>query len=363
MKKTYRFAVFVISTFLFLYGIVLAKDFLYPITFGILLSYLLYPIANYLEKKGLPRILSILLSIILATIVLTGITVFVINRIGAFSDELPSFREKASQNIRLLEEALKNFIGIPDYITDKFINRQLFDLSTKSEEIFSATSGTIFAIGMQPVYIFLFLYYRTKFAYFILKAVGKEKRLIAIRVLKEISTVATRYMLGVTTVVLILCVFNSVGYLIIGLKYSFLLGVVSAIFSFIPYFGNFIGGIFPFMFALLTQDSYVYSLRIVVFVFIVHFLENNILSPNIVGSNIRLNPFFVILGLIMGAMLWGIPGMLVIIPFLAMLKIVISNIPELQPYSYLLGPTGTKKHAITVQNIRKFWAQIRKGMS
>src|SRR4030042_4025947 len=251
MKKTYRFAVFVISTFLFLYGIVLAKDFLYPITFGIVLSYLLYPMANYLEKNGLPRILSILLSIILATIVLTGIAVFVINRIGAFSDELPSFREKASQNIRLLEEALKNFIGIPDYITDKFINRQLFDLSTKSEEIFSATSGTLFAIGMQPVYIFLFLYYRTKFAYFILKAVGKEKRLIAIRVLKEISTVATRYMLGVTTVVLILCVFNSVGYLIIGLKYSFLLGVVSAIFSFIPYFGNFIGGIFPFMFALL----------------------------------------------------------------------------------------------------------------
>ena len=164
----------------------------------------------------------------------------------------------------------------------------------------------------------------------------------------------TRYMLGVTTVVFILCVFNSAGYLIIGLKYPFLMGVVSAAFSFIPYFGNFIGGAFPFLFALLTQDSYVYSLRIVIFVFIVHFLENNILSPNIVGSNIRLNPFFIILGLIMGAMIWGIPGMLVIIPFLAMLKIVISNIPELQPYSYLLGTTGTKKHALTIENVKRF---------
>jgi predicted PurR-regulated permease PerM len=354
MPKTYKFAVFIISTFLLLYGIVLVKDFLYPLTYGILLSYLLYPIANYFEKRGLPRILSILLSILLATVVLIGITIFVVKRISVFSDDLPLFREKALQNIRLLEEAIKNYIGIPVSITDDFINKRLFDLGTKSEEIFSATTGTIFAVGMQPVYIFLFLYYRTKFAYFILKAVGREKRLIAIRVLKEISTVVTRYMLGVTTVVLILCVFNSAGYLIIGLKYPFLMGVISAAFSFIPYFGNFIGGSLPFLFALLTQDSYIYSLRIVIFVFIVHFLENNILSPNIVGSNIRLNPFFIILGLIMGAMIWGIPGMLVIIPFLAMLKIVISNIPELQPFSYLLGTTGTKKHALTIQNIKQF---------
>ena len=97
------------------------------------------------------------------------------------------------------------------------------------------------------------------------------------------------------------------------------MGIVSAVFSFIPYFGNFIGGSIPFLFALLTRDSYIYSFRIIIFVLIVHFFENNILSPNIVGSNIRINPFFIILGLIMGAMLWGIPGMLVIIPFMAML--------------------------------------------
>jgi predicted PurR-regulated permease PerM len=362
MKKSYQFTFFIISAFLFFYGIILARDFLYPLAFGILLSYLLYPIANFLEKKSFPRILAILLSIVIATIIVTGITIFIIKRISAFSNDLPYFRDKAIQNIRLLEETIKNSIGIPDYITDKFLNRQFFDLSTKSEEIFSATTGTIFMIGMQPVYIFLFLYYRTKFAYFILKAAGKEKRLITIRVLKEISTVVTRYMLGVSTVVIILCFFNSAGYLILGLKYPFLLGIVSAIFSFIPYFGNFIGGAFPFLFALLTQDSYIYSLRVVVFVFIVHFLENNVLSPNIVGTNIRLNPFFIILGLILGAMVWGIPGMLVIIPFLAMLKIVISNIPEFQHYSYLLGTTGTKKHALTLQNMKRFINRKKKGI-
>lgn len=357
MEKSYRFAVFIISAFLLIYGLVLVRDFLYPVTFGILLSYLLYPIVNFLEKKGFPRILAILICILAGMLILSGITVFVIKRISAFSDDLPSFRDKAIQNIKLLEETIKNSFGIPDYITAKFINNRIFDLGIKSEKIFSATTGTLFMIGMQPVYIFLFLYYRTKFAYFILKIAGRNNRAVTVNILKEISSVVTRYMLGVTTVVLILCIFNSTGYLIIGLKFPFLMGIVSAVFSFIPYFGNFIGGSIPFLFALLTRDSYIYSFRIIIFVLIVHFFENNILSPNIVGSNIRINPFFIILGLIMGAMLWGIPGMLVIIPFMAMLNIVIKNIHSLQPYSYLLGMKGTKKHALTFQKISKFFTR------
>jgi predicted PurR-regulated permease PerM len=161
-------------------------------------------------------------------------------------------------------------------------------------------------------------------------------------------------MLGVTTVVLILCIFNSVGLLIIGIKYPVLLGVISALFSFIPYFGNFIGGLVPLLFSLLTEDSLGRTFRILIFVYIIHFFENNILSPNIVGNNIRLNPFVIILGLIIGAMIWGIPGMLVTIPLLAILKIILKRIPDMQPYSYLLGTRGTKRHALTGQNLRRY---------
>jgi len=212
---------------------------------------------------------------------------------------------------------------------------------------------------MQPVFVFLFLYYRTKFAYFILQMAGRNNRLITIKVLREIATVVTRYMLGVTSVVLSLCVFNSVGLLIIGIQYPLLLGVISALFSFIPYFGNIIGGSIPFLFALLTEDSMVYSVRILVYVYIIHFFENNILSPNIVGNNIRLNPFVIILGLIAGAMIWGLPGMLVTIPFLAMLNIIMRRIPSMQPYAYLLGQRGTRRHALSLENIKRHLASLR----
>jgi predicted PurR-regulated permease PerM len=233
-------------------------------------------------------------------------------------------------------------------------------MGTQSEKIFSATTGTIFVILMQPVFVFLFLYYRTKFAYFILKVVGRQNRLIAVGVLREIASVVTRYMLGVATVVLILCFFNAIGLLLIGIKYPLLLGVISALFSFIPYFGNFIGGSIPFIFALLTEDSQIYAFRIAIFVYIVHFFENNILSPNIVGNHIRINPFIIIFGLIVGAMIWGVPGMLVVIPFMAMLHIVLKKIPGMQPYVYLMGIRGTSRHAISLANIRRSFEDFKR---
>ncbi len=353
----------IIPAFGIVYALILARDFLYPLTFGILLAYLLYPIVNFLEKRGVPRILSILLTILVTVAFFVVIAIFILKRVNLFMDELPKFRQMTVSHIESLQKSIESNLGIPSERLKKFLINNIFDLGNRSEKIFAATTGTVFAILMQPVYVFLFLYYRTKFAYFYLKIVGRENRTIAILALREIAGVVTRYMLGVTMVVLILCFFNSAGLWILGIKYPLLLGVVMALFSFIPYFGNIIGGMVVLTFALLTADSTAFVLRVVIFTFIVHFVENNILSPNIVGNNIRINPFIIILGLISGAMLWGIPGMLVTIPFLAMLKIILKKIPSMQAFAFLMGTRGTKKHELTLKSIRDFFAKIKNRRS
>lgn len=355
-----RLTYFLLSIILLIYGLIMARDFLYPLAFGMLLSYLLYPVVNYLEKMGVPRILSILIPIVIALVLFFILALFILKRINLFMDDLPLFRQKTIAHIEDMQHYIESELGIPAERFKNFLISRIFDIGTQSEKIFTTTTGTIFVVLMQPVYVFLFLYYRTKFAYFFLKMVGRQNRLIAVGVLREIATVVTRYMLGVATVVLILCFFNAIGLLLIGIKYPLLLGVISALFSFIPYFGNFIGGSIPFMFALLTEDSQVYALRIAFFVYIIHFFENNILSPNIVGNNIRINPFIIILGLIFGAMIWGIPGMLVIIPFLAMLHIVLKKVPGMQPYVYLMGTRGTSRHALTLTNLRRTFLDLKR---
>ncbi len=349
---------------LFLFAIIQARNFLYPIVFGVLFAYLLYPLANWLEKHRFPRILAGISAIFVALIIIS-ITFFLFyNQLTHVFEHFEHLRSQANKNIELLQQQIHTRFGLTDNSIEEFLKKrvnQFFDSQNGGfSRLFSATTGTVFRLLILPVYIFLFLFYRTKFAYFILKIVKKKSKPVTVKILRDISTVAARYMGGVSIVVLILCVLNSLGLVIIGLKYAILLGIISAFFNFIPYFGTLMGGSIPLLFALLTaaEPSH-YAIRVIILFIIIQFIENNILTPNIVGNNVKINPFFVITGLVMGSMVWGIPGMLVIVPFLAVLRIIFSNIESLIPFAFLLGPRGTKKHSITLNKIRSFFI-IRK---
>ena len=359
-----KFSFFLLAIILVFYVLITAKMFLYPLALGILFGYLLYPLANFLEKRRFPRILAILISIILLLTMITFTGLFVYRKLGVFVGDFPSFRVKAISRIDALEKTISELSGIADLKLTDFLRSRvtgMFDAGSNAfNRAFTATTGAIFRLGILPVFIFMFLYYRTKFAWFIMKIVPREKQLLTLNVLKEVSTVASRYMGGIFTVVFVLCIINSFGLYLAGIRYAITLGVIAAIFNFIPYFGTIIGYSIPFVFALLTGDSAQPAVKVLLVFLIVQFTENNILTPNIVGNYVKINPFMIILGVIAGGMVWGLPGMFVVIPFLAIIRIISEHIPTLHPYVYLLGTGGTRRHALTGENIRKFLNRLRK---
>lgn len=369
LKPLIRISLFLLTVILFVYGIIAAKQFLFPLALAAMFAYLLFPIANYLEKHRVPRILAILISIAFALVII-GIVFFLFYRqLTKMFADFDTLKERANNNIELLQHNLETMLGLQDNRIEEFLKTQVNRFFQSENggftEAFSTTTGTLLKLILLPIYVFLFLYYRTKFAYFILKIVRKENKPVTIKILRDISTVAARYMGGVSIVVLILCVLNSVGLLIIGVDYAILLGIVSAFFNFIPYFGTLMGGSVPMLFVLLTtSDPLHYGLYVLILYIIVQVTENNILTPNIVGGNVKINPFFIILGLMTGAMIWGIPGMLVIVPFLAIMRIIFYHVEKTRPYAFLLGPRGTQKHSITLNKIRNalnFRERIKKS--
>ncbi|MCB2197222.1 MAG: AI-2E family transporter [Bacteroidetes bacterium] len=352
-----KFLLFLLIPILFLYGIIVAKDFLYPLAFAALFAYLLYPVVNFLEKNSFPRVLAILTALLLAIVVVFGVFSLFYTQVSNMLDDFDTLKNTANNNIEQLQYNLQNYLGLKNNRIEDFLKDHINDFFETGGGgigiIFSATTGTVIRIVILPIYIFLFLYYRTKFAYFILKITREENKKTAIKILRDISSVAARYMGGVTLVVFILCVLNSVGLIIIGIKYAIILGIISAFFNYIPYFGTLIGGSVPFLFVLLTTQTPIENaIQVGILFIIIQFTENNILTPNIVGGNVKINPFFIIIGLVFGSTVWGIPGMLVIIPFLAILRIILNSIPTLQPYAFLLGPGGTRKHAWSLKKIR-----------
>lgn len=317
---------------LLFFGLINARDFLYPVGLAILFSGLLYPMVSFLQKKKFPKALAILTAIFSAIIVIGGLGYLLSVQFGIFLENFGELKSQASANMELIRQSLRERTGLQLRLSSDWLFDQLNGISG---EVFTATTGTIVKIGLQPVYVFFFLYYREKFFRFIYKIVPERRHTTVKEILSECGVISKNYLGGLFVVVLILCVINSLGLYVIGIKYAILFGILSAIANFIPYFGTLIGGSIPLLYTLVAESP-TKALYVVILFIVIQFLENNILTPRITGGHVNINPIITIMGIIIGGMVWGIPGMFLSVPSLAVIKSICSHIKSLQPVAYLL---------------------------
>ena len=334
------------------------RNFLYPLFLGILFAYLLYPVAKFFERLKLPRIPGILLTVIFGIVIVYGMIFFMYTQMRFLLQDLPELESKAVANIDIFFSQLESQFGeVPSEgrrdLKDTISN--FFKASTDNlDYILTSTAQTAFTVFIMPVYVFFLLYYRNKYRDFILMVLPEEGHQKTEEIIKEVSVVVKKYMGGVFIVVLILCVLNSVGLYIVGVKYALLLGLIAAVFNFIPYFGTIIGFSFPLIMALLTGDGPGTAIGVVILFIIIQFTENNILTPNITGGQVNVNPFFIILSVLIGGIIWGIPGMFIVVPLMATLRIICEKVDALKPWAFLISDTGTEEYALTTKKLRKF---------
>lgn len=356
---------YLLFSILFLYSVIVAKKFLYPIALAMLFAYLLFPIANFLEKKGIARIIAVLISVIIGITIVAAVFFIIYKQMEGMVSDFPTLKAKALHNIEVIGTWIETNFGIEQSRQKLWLKEgvsKLFDSGNiKIGQIFGTTTGTLLRIILLPVFIFFMLYYRDKAYEFIMQVTSSENKSVVRNIIEEISHVTKHYMGGVVIVVMILCVLNSLGLYIVGIRYALMLGVIAAVCNFIPYFGTILGFAFPLVFALLTESSPKYAIGVIIVFAIVQFTENNILTPNIVGGNVRLNPFIIILSLIVGAMVWGVPGMLVIVPLMAVLRIICEHVDRLKPYAFLLGVEGTEKHSVTFAKIKRIFKRKKRN--
>lgn len=187
-----------------------------------------------------------------------------------------------------------------------------------------------------PVYVFLLLLYRRGLVKGILMFFGRNQREDVRTIIYEVQSVGKDYIVGLLTVMLILAILNSAFMLIIGIDYAIMFGCLAALLIVIPYIGTYIGGALPVLYALVTMGP-TSALAILICFVIIQMIDGNYLTPKIVGSNTSVNALAAFIALIIGGALWGIAGMILSIPFTAMLKKIFKRVKGLQPLSLLLG--------------------------
>jgi predicted PurR-regulated permease PerM len=107
----------------------------------------------------------------------------------------------------------------------------------------------------------------------------------------------------------------------------------------IPYIGGIVAVFLPMVVALATESSPIYSLYILIIYYFIQLIDNNYLVPIIVASKVKINALFSVIVVLLGSALWGIPGMFLSIPLLAIVKLICDNVEPLKPWGFLLGDT------------------------
>ncbi len=318
---------------------------------------MLKPIAAFFEKRVGSRILSIFIAYIVAVIPLSAVLFFFFNQSRILFNDFPSTRNRLNEVLVSIFDWSDKKFNLEDQSTAQWISDNIIAASDAPidliQESLQSTGYVLANAGLVIVITYFMLLYRTSFKNFFLAQLPSQSRSRVVRVLDEIQTLAKRYMIGQGLVIVILGLLIGSGLWLIGVPYPFFWGFLAGFLEIIPYVGTSIGGILPFFYMLMVSDTLWQPVAVVILYFIVQQIEGNIISPNIMGPSIKINPMFIILGLFIGGVLWGISGMILALPILAVSKEIFRSFDATEPLSYLMENGLSRKKDIFLERFDK----------
>lgn len=318
---------------------------LVPFLFSILLAIALHPVTSRLEKWGTPRVLSAILCVILTIALLSGLVWFIVDQVIQIGSGDFNLAQKINQIWSTIERFLTQTFGLET--TDMWNQvkessmQMVSNATTYLTAFFGSAGNTIVNAVMIPLYMFFLLYYRIFFIEFIFRAFHSSPEPKIKATLDTLYRVIRSYLFGLIIVMGIVAVLNSIGLLVMGIDNAWFFGTLAALLLLIPYIGIMIGSILPALFALATKDSAYYALGIIIWFQIVQFFEGNFITPNVVGGQVNISPLVAILALLLGGKLFGLAGLILALPMVAVLKVLLDASDNWKAFGFVLGePTA-----------------------
>ncbi|MEP7322150.1 MAG: AI-2E family transporter [Saprospiraceae bacterium] len=333
-------SIFLVGLYVLITMLSKVQDIVLPIIYSGILSILISPVINYLVKKNINRALAISVVLGLAFILFTVLILMLSSQASLLVEAWPVLSAKFQVLLKQSVSWASGYFNISVRKINLWINDTQSDLFNNSGAVIGMTlttlGGVLGTLFLTPVYIFMLLYYQPHLIQFIHKLFGTSEKVGSI--LTETRKIVQNYLLGLLAEFGIVAGLNSIGLLMLGIDYAILLGIFGAILNIIPYLGGVIA-IFLFMIIALVTKPPIYILYVFILYLIIQFIDNNFIVPKIIGSKVKLNAFFSLLAVILGAALWGIPGMFLSIPITAILKLIFDHSGDLKPWGFLLGDT------------------------
>ncbi len=346
--------------FLLFIGLIVAalmagRPLLVPLVAAMLFAFLMLPITQKVESWNMPTWLASFAGVISLLLIGIGLCFFLSWQIMSFAEDMPAMQQAIDEKTKAVNKYIVSHYGISRREQSQWVQQKMDQAMNEGAgslmKVFSTTGGVIATLVLIPIFMFFMLLYRQKFKLY-LEMANPSQHDQLVEIFRKISGISQKYIRGMFFEIAILTVLSSIGFMLLGLKYSILLALIVAVLNIVPYVGVLVGSLVPVAIALVTKDSGMYALGALGVCIFVQFLDNNFIAPKVVGSSVNLNPFASIIVLLVGALVWELPGMILSMPIAGMFKVVCDNVPPLKSLGFMMGEDETLKHPFKL-SVRK----------
>lgn len=347
--------------------LVYAKSFLVPLTFAALLSMLLLPVTKWLQHKGIHKAISTLLSVLLLVGFFALVIFFISWQLNDIAGDASKLEQQVAEKYQQAKQYVSEQFGISPEQQQKMIKDQQASSAAKTGSMItgflSGLGGFLGNTLLVIVYIFLFIYFRSRIKGFIVRLVKTEDESTALSIVNNAQKVSMKYLSGMFIMIVCLWIMYGIGFTIVGVKHAIFFAILCGLLEIVPFVGNLTGTALTIAMSLVQGGDLTMVIGILIVYGLVQFIQTYLLEPLVVGSEVNLNPLFTIIGLIAGETLWGIPGMILAIPLMGMAKIVFDHIEPLKPYGYLIGEDKKEADSGIKEKFKMFGEKIKSKLS
>lgn len=339
-----RTVLLLIALYLIYDGLILLDDLLIPLAYAGIVACILLPSVRQLEHRGVNRLLASFICVLLFVLGAAGVGLILVDQAAMFGDDIPTLRLRSEQMyIRMTDFLRREFnVGPNDYVANR-LDKMLAYLTGMLESTLMATGNILTLVVLVPLFTFFLLSYRDIVRKAAVSLARPKFRPTVPPVLDRVQHVMGQYALGLLTVWVGVAVMFFIVLAMLGVPHAPFFAIVGALLNLIPYVGILIGASAPALYgSLMLGEPFLF---IIVFLGLwgVHAVEANVLTPAIVGRRVKMNPLAALIAVIIGGEVWGLSGMILALPYTAVIKIMAENIPALHFLAILIGDRNSIK--------------------
>ena len=313
------------------------KTLFVPLFFGLLIAIILYPICKWLENHGWKKPIAISVCLLLVTVVFALILWILVWQINIFLTDLPKLIGKLGTVQQQMQQWMTTHLGVTTNLESTWSENLTGNMGKMLQTTIETSINTLFTALLIPVYTALFLYHRKVLVTYLQLITPIENQPQLSAILQQTIHTYYNFIKGMLLVYLIVGILNSIGLYALGVQNAILFGMLCAVMTIIPYIGIFVSALLPISIIWIQTGNIWYPLGVIAIFSFVQYLEANVIFPKVVGTQLQVSTLAMLVAVIAGGIIWGVAGMVLFIPFVAILKISSDHIVQLKSINLLLA--------------------------